>query len=75
MERISIRLSSRSLKNMFAPRIALQLHVQEEVSIASSLEWQDLIFEFFSCEREGELSLFLAFYRVLWIYTQCKEIT
>ena len=56
-------LSSRLLKNTFAPRIALQSHAQEEVSIAFSLERQDLIFEFsfHVGERERKLSLFLAF--------------
>ena len=40
-----MRLSSRLLKNTFAPRIALQSHAQEEVLIAFSQERRDLIFE------------------------------
>ena len=54
-----MRLSSRLLKNTFAPRIALQLHTQEEVSIAFFQEPQDVIFEFafHAGERERESSL------------------
>ena len=59
-----MRLSSRLLKNTFAPRIALQSHAQEEVSIAFLLEPQDLIFEFsFHAGERGRAFFVCGFYR------------
>ena len=68
-----MHLSSRLLKNTFAPRITLQSHAQEEVSIAFLLEPQDLIFvfSFHAGEREGELCFWLLLF--FWTYTQFKD--
>ena len=64
------------MKNTFAPRVASQSHTQEEAlwitfpqshaleeedSIAFSLELRTQGLNFFSCQRERELSSFFAF--------------
>ena len=69
-----MRLASRLLKNTFAPRITLQSHAQEKVSIAFSLEPQDLIFEFiFHAGERGRAFFVFGFYRFFWTYTQYKD--